>query len=209
MEFVTTHETDGVARLTDRMRKPKLSALLAAWLAEVQEIEQASWDQLTRRSPETAQGAVLDVLGKLVGQSRQGLPDDRYRIWISGRVLANRSSGKTEQLLAIATKLCGDVWHEEQYPAAFTIHAQEPIPGIGGQEVAKLLRLAKAAGVMMHFRWGDTARSLRFAATGASVFDSDRGFSLSQLSAVSDGRDIGQLRGRASGGGSSALLVVL
>jgi hypothetical protein len=191
MELVTTHETDGVARLTERMRKPKISALLASWLAEVQEVERTSWDLLTKRSPATAEGVVLDILGKIVGQPRLSLTDDLYRIWISGRILANASSGRASQLLDIARKLAGEpVWLEEQYPGWCTLHARQPIPGDAGSEIAKLLRLAKAAGVGMHFRWSDTARGFRFSQTGASVLGSDKGFTLSRLSAVSDGREI-------------------
>jgi hypothetical protein len=191
MELVATHETDGVARLTERMRKPKISALLASWLAEVQEVERASWDLLTKRSPATAEGVVLDILGKIVGQPRLSLTDDLYRIWISGRILVNGSSGRASQLLAIAGKLCGEpVWLEEQYPGWISLHARQPIPGDAGSEIAKLFRLAKAAGVGMQFRWSDTSRGFRFSTSGSSVMDSDRGFTLSRLSAVSEGREI-------------------
>jgi hypothetical protein len=209
MELVTTHETDGIARLTERMRKPRISALLASWLAEVQEVERASWDLLTKRSPATAEGVVLDILGKIVGQPRLSLTDELYRIWISGRILVNASSGRASQLLAIARKLCGEpVWLEEQYPGWVTLHARQPIPGDVGSEIAKLLRLAKAAGIGMHFRWSDTVHGFRFSQTGASMMGSDKGFTLSRLSAVSEGRNIYTLYiGVHKRGG--ALLVVL
>ena len=192
MNVILTHEPDAVALLTDRYRQPKISALLAAWTAEVQALELAYWDLLTKRSPATAEGAVLDLLGKIVGQPREGRTDEQYRVWISARVLVNQSSGLSRQLIALAAKLCQvPIRIEDHYPAAFTIHAMGPVVGADGAEIAQLIVLAKAAGVQAFFHWYDSTTSFRFSVSGDSVYDSPRGFNRGRFSAISDGRDMG------------------
>lgn len=210
MNLVLTHEADAVALLTDRYRQPKISALLAAWTAEVQALELAYWDLLTKRSPATAEGAVLDLLGKIVGQPREGRTDEQYRVWIAARVLVNQSSGLSRQLIALAAKLCQvPIRIEDHYPAAFTIHAMGPVVGADGAEIAQLIVLAKAAGVQAFFRWVDSTTAFRFSVSGESMYDSPRGFSRGQLSAISDGRDMAYPPETQDVAPDGALLVVL
>ncbi len=191
MQLVLTHAAEGIARLTERYRKPLLSAMLASCLEEVQLLELSGWDLLTKRAPDTAEGKTLDLLGKLVGQSRQGRTDDGYRLWISARILVNRSSGLTKQLLALAFKLTGvPVRVQDYYPAAFILRATEPIFGSDGVEIAKLLKRAKTAGVLMNFHWFDTLTTFRCSLSGSPAYSSARGFAEGRLSAVSDGRDM-------------------
>lgn len=211
MNLILTHEPDAVALLTDRYRQPKISALLAAYVAEVQALELAYWDLLTKRSPATAEGAVLDLLGKIVGQPREGRTDEQYRVWISARVMVNQSSGLSWQLLGLAAKLCQvPVRIEDHYPAAFTIHAMGPVLGADGVEIAQLIALAKAAGVQSFFHWyDDTTTAFRFSVSGDSVYDSDRGFTKGRLSAISDGRDMEYPRAAHPVAPAGAVLVVL
>lgn len=207
---ITDHQARGAQLLTEQFKhQPYITLLLKSWLGEVQQLEDAAHELQLQRTLEYATGAHLDILGALVGQQRGDRTDVVYRIWIAARALVNRSSGTTAQLIAIASKLCGDpVWLEEQYPGCFTMHARQPLAGVTGDEVAQLLRLAKSAGVAMHFRWSDTARGFRFSASGSSVMGSDHGFTLSRLSAVSDGGEIyAPYAGVHKRGG--ALLVVL
>jgi hypothetical protein len=210
VNLILTHEADAVALLTDRYRQPRISALLAAWTAEVQALELAFWDLLTKRSPATAEGAVLDLLGKVVGQPRDGRTDEQYRLWIAARVLVNQSSGLAGQLIALAAKLCQvPIRIEDHYPAAFTLHAMGPIIGADGVEIAKLIVLAKAAGVQAFFHWYDTSRTFRFSVSGDSLFDSDRGFGRGRLSAISDGRAMGFLPVVPLSSGAGSIVVVL
>jgi hypothetical protein len=48
-----------------------------------------------------ATGWVQDLIGKIVGQPRNGLDDDTYRVYQLARVATNRSQGKREQLIRI------------------------------------------------------------------------------------------------------------
>jgi hypothetical protein len=192
--YDSDHVSRGVARLIDRYRKPRTSALLESWLAEVQEVEDALWQLLVERSLETAVGDQLDVLGRIVGQPREGRDDETYRLWISARQMVLRSSGTTTQLLAIARKLVGAtgvVRLEEYFPAAFVIRLEASIRLSIGYQIAYMLRQAKPAGVLFQMTWPDIGgSSFRFAPADVPVPDSPRGFDAGAFAAVSDGSTI-------------------
>lgn len=215
LQLVTTHEVDAASRLTEQFKtKPAVVALLKSWAAEIQELEDSANELRLQRALASAEGVNLDVLGAIVGQPRGGRSDTQYRIWIAGRILVNKSRGKTPQLIAIAAKLCnGPVRLREFYPAAFTIYCDRVIVGADGVEIAKLLDIAKAAGVRMHFVWYDVPTAFRFSTSGARVFGSSRGFNEGRLAAVSDGRDMAfnppPTPGPGGGSAAHALLVVL
>lgn len=195
LEHITDQEARGAALLTEQFKyKPDLVALLKSWLGQIQAAEDAIAAVLVQRQLATAQGVNLDVLGAIVGQPRGGRSDRLYRVWIAARVLVNRSSGLTGQIIAIATTLVGTgnrVRLVEQYPAAFTVYSDDAIDGPTGVEIAKLLKLATAAGVGMQFQWYRPDHSVfQFSDTSAPVFDSAQGFGAGELAAVSDGRDM-------------------
>ncbi|HEV7717110.1 MAG TPA: hypothetical protein VGO53_16045 [Steroidobacteraceae bacterium] len=214
LEHITDHEVRGSKLLTEQFKhKATIAALLKSWLGQIQELEDATYQLQLQRVLGTATGANLDVLGELVGQARAGRSDTQYRVWIAGRVLVNKSRGKTVQLIAIASKLTqGPVRLAEYYPASFTIYSGAPIRGSDGVEIAKLLHIAKAAGVAMQFVWYDSATAFRFAISGVPNMDSPRGFGLGRFAAVSDGRDMAFDDVPPPvfvGGGGGELLVVL
>lgn len=189
------HTSRGVARMIDRYARPRTSALLASWLGEVQEAEDALWQLLVERSLATAEGDQLDVLGAIVGEPRQGRDDETYRIWISARNMVNRSSGTTTELLAIARKLLPAdvaVVLEEYYPAAFIMRAYGVLDTDDGYQIARMLHLAKAAGVQFGITWpvdpAGGAGTFAFAPTvGTAVLGSPIGFDAGVWAVVADG----------------------
>lgn len=193
-----THDPDhavrGVARLIERYRRPRTSALLESWLGEVQSAEDALWQLLIERSVTTAVGAQLDVLGAIVGQAREGRADEPYRVWISARNMVSRSSGTTAELLALARKLLpADVTIslEEYYPAAVVVRLGA-VTLDAGYHVAHMLHLAKAAGVLLEATWPVAATAtFAFAPLPATpVLGSAIGFDAGGWAAVTDGATI-------------------
>lgn len=90
------------ARLPIQFRgKPKLEAWLCTLATPAQEIEDTLVD-LLGRSIDTSVGYILDTIGKIVGQARNGLSDDDYRPYLRARIATNRSGGTTENLIRIA-----------------------------------------------------------------------------------------------------------
>lgn len=185
IEHLTDHEERGVALLIERYRKPRISALLASWLHEVQILEDVLFELL-----EHILDRQLDVLGRIVGQPREGRSDEVYLLWIKARVLVNRSSGKTQQLIDIVKALgVTGVRLEEQYPAAAVIHADAPLVDLAtGGQIARLLHSAKAGGVALYFHWF-SGTPFRFAPGTAPVADDPGGFDHGLWSAASDGTD--------------------
>lgn len=190
----TDYETRAPQMILERYRKPTVMALLASWLSEVQQVENALWAILTQRGVANAVGAQLDVLGKLVGQPREGRSDDVYRLWVTARILVLRSSGQTEQLIAIAKKLVGaaiPIRVDEYYPLALVLNAEAGIDPALGSQIARLLAAAKGSAVSLLFSWFSSYSSqpFTFSTTTDSVLDA-LGFDNAGLSAVSGGSDV-------------------
>ena len=92
----------GLARLTSAfITKPNVRAWLAAILRPWQDLENAAWQVYTMRLLATATqyalpatNAVFDVIGSIVGQSRDGLGDADYVSLILLRIAVNRATGR-------------------------------------------------------------------------------------------------------------------
>lgn len=195
LEQKTTYEADGAALLIGDFKKPKIEALLKSYLGQAQEVEDALWQLYVDRRLANAVGVQLDVIGKIVGEVRKGRTDAVYRTWLGARILANRSNGRPEELIAIVkavTPASTTVWVEEEFPAALTVHAVGAVDAETGNALAQLLALAaRSAGVRLLFRWtSESAGAFRFSSAGwggAETYGA-RGFGGAGLSAVSDGR---------------------
>lgn len=203
-EYQPDHVTRGVERLIERYRKPRTSALLASWLSEVQLVEDAFWQLFAERSLAAAYGATLDLLGKIVGQPRGGRDDATYRLWISARVLVERSSGTTEQILAIASKLAGGntIVLREYYPASFVLD-MGPLDSHTGLQIAQLVVPAKAAGVRFTGTWSNVAwpSVFTFAPADVPVAASPMGFDAGRWVFASDGGGVVAIESFTMNGG--------
>jgi hypothetical protein len=74
---------------------------IATLATPFQSIENMLQQLLTERSIDTAVGAQLDVIGRIVGQKRNGLSDDDYRRYCRARIATNKANGTTENLITI------------------------------------------------------------------------------------------------------------
>lgn len=83
--------------------------LLKCWLSPAQYLEGVLQQLYSERSIDTAIGAQLDVLGRLVGQARDGLNDDTYRRYIRARISVNRSKGRIQDIIRVADLVVDDV----------------------------------------------------------------------------------------------------
>lgn len=165
---ITDHGERGAARLLQQYKDgASIPALVRALSGSHQQIEDVLWDIRLRRAVSAAEGVQLDVLGAIVGQDREGRADAVYRVWILARVRLNKGSGRPEDLLqvfAAITQGTTALVLEEQYPAAIVLKVgwESIVPP---EELASLLRLAKAAGV------GAVLESATSADTSSFAFD--------------------------------------
>lgn len=90
-----------LGELDDQENETNISKLLRCWLSGMNGLEYAEQQLFTERFVDTAVGAQLDIIGKIVGQKRNGLVDDIYRRYIRARVSANRSRGTKPDILKV------------------------------------------------------------------------------------------------------------
>ena len=81
----------------------RIKSLLSAWTNRAQELEEALWATLSTMTVDSAVGDLLDKIGALVGEARNGRVDTDYRGAVRIRIRANRSQGKAVDILDIAT----------------------------------------------------------------------------------------------------------
>ena len=119
---VVDHSALGVARLIWQYRslQPRLQGALAAFLDDVQSIEDATLEVWAGIWPLTAVGDQLDVIGAIVGQPRGSLLDAPYRLMVLGRIFVNRSDGTTPEIYELLNVTGYDVDSlvRDYYPAA-------------------------------------------------------------------------------------------
>lgn len=156
------HVAQARARLIEQYKdKPKILVIVDALARQVQEVEDAIFDVFVQSAIEDALGSQLDDLGDIVGEARQGVPDDEYRGFIRARIRVNRSSGKREELIQIVQFIQDDelgVAFDEYYPASIRIECEGAVE-LNALRIARMLLQAKAGGVALHFVYSKVART--------------------------------------------------
>ncbi len=151
---------DGKLRLLHQFQnKPRIASLLKAYLTEFQAIENAYWDLWISRNIEDATDDLLDILGKIVGQTRDGNVDDVYRVFIKIKIKVNKSDGRRETLIAIASLLGGgsDVYIKDYQIATVYIQPLGALIAPATKTVSLYLGKSVAAGVRLIFVWSGYA----------------------------------------------------
>lgn len=151
---ITTHVDDALERfITQYKGKPRLSALLSAWVKQVQSAEDVCYQLATLLLLDSAVGDQLDKLGLLVGEERQGRGDELFRVYVKARIRANRSLGTANDILAVMIAI-GAVPDDPpflEYLAAFTLFlaSLESTNGetLDPNAVVAIVRRAKPVGV--------------------------------------------------------------
>jgi hypothetical protein len=99
------HKAAAEVRIVDQWRKPKIIALVRALVSGCQSVEEALQQLLLLRNIDDGEGSQLDVLGRIVGQARNGLSDADYRNYLRARIATNRSRGVVEDIIRIVRLL--------------------------------------------------------------------------------------------------------
>jgi hypothetical protein len=113
MSSAIDYVNDWSARLRSRLYQQfKSSVSWQQWCDEVlgpqfQDLEDAGQTLLTLLSIEDSEGVQLDNIGRHIGQPRSGVDDETYRLYLSARVLANKSDGTAEDIFKVLRALYG------------------------------------------------------------------------------------------------------
>jgi hypothetical protein len=98
----------GLGRVIEQFEdKPNIVGTLDAFLQETQKVEDLAFEVNSAFDLDTAVGGQLDVIGRLVGESRQGKSDELYRAALRNRITANSANGTINNILSIVRNSLG------------------------------------------------------------------------------------------------------
>lgn len=127
---ITDHADRAVARIVGKLRdKPRFEALVRALVSPFQSIEDALW-ALFESDVDRATGDELDVLGRIVGELRNGETDDTlYRRRVRARIMANRSNGTVEDIIRVVRLILADdtvrIYIRQIFPASILVELED------------------------------------------------------------------------------------
>jgi hypothetical protein len=131
-----------------------LRAIVANYADEGQELETAILDVVATRFVDYAFGIVLDMLGSVVGEGRQGRTDAVYQTWIKARIRANRSRGLASDLIEVLQLIGADVQAVDDVPPAGLRVAVGPATeGYLIAQYAAIANECRAGGVSLDFEY--------------------------------------------------------
>lgn len=163
-----------------------IEKLIDIFAQEVQELEDAIIQILDETTLPTAIGVQLDGLGEIVGLERQGLDDATYRARLRSQILANRSNGTINELIAIADLFTGggETFTLVESFTGFEIEFTTILPFGIGEQLAKLIRIARSAAVNGYVIFHQSTPIFAFDGFGGAQFDytdadTNTGFGLS------------------------------
>lgn len=176
---VVDHSATAIGKLAEFIKtQPGFLNLLAAPIAQVQDLETAFQDLSALRSLAGASGGQLDVIGSILTQPRNGQTDDLYRRYLAARILLNRSSGTVEQILEIFGVItsASSMQLKEFAPAAFELHLYgAAITSAQASLYLTILNQARVAGVGAQLHWTEWAPADTFTLDGTPAQSLDAG----------------------------------
>jgi hypothetical protein len=145
-------------------KSPKLNGLIRSLVKPFQEVLDQIEAMHHGRYIDTAHGQSLDVLGDIVGQSRQYMADGDYRPWIDVGIKLNSCTGTPEDVSGILRILYGhkpQVFMHEYHPhhVVFIFFA---LPKISSKALLGILRSAAPVTTVCHFIRADMGSTFRF-----------------------------------------------
>ena len=152
-----------------------LEEYIACNLDQLQVIENELQKFKNVRNIDDATGVVLDSIGEIVGEDRNGREDNEYRIAIKYRIVLNYSNGEPESLIQavrIFTEAT-NIHYTHVYPAGVNIVFTSSIAPPAN--LRELLEDIAPAGVKIFLGWVNSGPYFGFAGEGGlpALPDSD------------------------------------
>jgi hypothetical protein len=140
------------------MSENNIKKLLRSLAGSAQDVENALQQFYTGFSIDAAVGAQLNILGKIVGQDRNGMDDDHYRRAIRARISVNRSKGTIRDILRVADLIVYDdnatLQIDNQGAAAVVLRViGDPLPDDTADLLIRMLEDTKSGGVRLILEW--------------------------------------------------------
>ncbi len=159
------HKTDHEAEIDDLQLEQfkgaeDMNALIAVFVAKVQELEDVVFDVRSAFWLDYAIGNQLDIVGDIVGLARKGLDDDPYRNAIKMQIACNVSDGTTEDLLRLFELYGATATWRDWYDASIVFTGLTA--SADAAFLMSFLNQAKPAGVKVQLVFDETAPSSAF-----------------------------------------------
>lgn len=118
---------------------PNILKWIEIYGEQIQELELEWFKLLDSLGIETAVDYGLDIIGKEVGELRQGRNDTDYRSGIITKIFINNASGTPEDVIQASKQITGatQIKYSEQYPAGVVLEI------IGAEYVSKAPTIRK------------------------------------------------------------------
>lgn len=154
--------------------KPRIAALLGAFLAQVQGVEDLAWAVYSLGwDPDGLVGVQLDTLGAVIGEPRGNKTDGQYRPNLKARQIANRSDSTAGRLTQIALVMAPDavITVTLAPPACIVVSVTADFSTVQTSDLLRMLQLARPAGVRLSLITVDTAAGLIVQTVAAAGVD--------------------------------------
>lgn len=161
------HRKQALRRLLAQFHgQPNMEAVIGSFMTQVQELEAVFISLMSERYVDTAVGAQLDGIGRVVNEPRIGKSDTDYRVEIKGRITSNRGDSRIENILELFNLLlpASGLTLIEGVVASFSLSVDQALtPSDPSPEVLNAqLQTAKGAGIRANLLWSDQVSGLRF-----------------------------------------------
>lgn len=168
LSYIDNHVDLALARVAQQYRgKARIEGVLTAIVDPLQEADNALWQLATERYLFSdaeigsttvnyqAVGVQLDVIGRIIGLTRSGMTDDDYRAALKAQVRVIKSSGATEEIIAVFYCVEPDstITITNWTIASLTCELDLPITASEAVLYRRFLRQARAAGVKGILLW--------------------------------------------------------
>lgn len=147
---ITDHESQAIARLPQQyVGKPNITAMATIFGDRHQTLEDVFWDMLSNGGLANSHDTMLDQIGEIVGQPRNGMTDVLYRVRIAAKIGQNVSKGTAEDVIKIFKILmqADRVYYRPNYPAGFTLTAIGGTPLGSMSDIKAAMNASRMGGV--------------------------------------------------------------
>jgi hypothetical protein len=146
---IRLHLPQALSRLIEYWHdKPNFRSLLADYITEIQDLENAIHQVILGRTLDYAGTAQLDVLASLVGESRDGISNADLILRIKARIRANSSYGHARDVIAVLRLMTSKRFTFTRYGiAAFRIDFLEAVSDAEMRQIPRLVDASRAGGV--------------------------------------------------------------
>lgn len=125
---ITDHTLQAIANLLWQFQdRPRLTELVNIFTAEIQDLEDLYNDLFDKRYLDNAEGAQLDVYGRIIGWPRYDFNDDDYRKLLKVGILANQTDSQIDEITYIISQLTEvPAWYVQRGQAHYSLTSLIP-----------------------------------------------------------------------------------